>query len=238
MPSAAGHRELILADGSPTPRELADALRRGAASDADFDRFLPDPIRAVSRTYWTPLRVARRAAEWLDAQGVRCVLDIGSGSGKFCVAAALASRAQYVGFEQRPRLVAAARRLAKIFDVEDRVTFVDGTFGVTPTPGADAFYLFNPFGENLFSEESCLDLDVELGIERFRRDIAAVEQLLAHAPVGTCLVTYNGFGGRVPETYQAIHVERDLPSVLCLWRKVRRAPFTFESRFERPPLSL
>lgn len=221
MPPEATTREPIRGEDVPSPGELAFALRCGVATDADFDRLFPSPIRDVSATYWTPIRVAVRVAEWLDEQGVRRVLDIGAGSGKFCVVAALAGRAEYVGFEQRHRLVAAARRLAKLFDVEDRVSFVKGTFGVTPLPEVDAYYLYNPFGENLYADDGCLDREVELGVDRFRRDIAAVERLLVHAPVGTCLVTYNGFGGRVPDTYQAIHVNRELPSLLRLWRKVR-----------------
>ena len=46
------------------------------------------------------------------AVDVQSVVDIGSGAGKFCVAAALGSGCRFTGLEQRPRLVAAARTLA------------------------------------------------------------------------------------------------------------------------------
>jgi predicted RNA methylase len=163
--------------------------------------------------------VALRAAEWLDEHHVRTVVDIGSGAGKFCVAAALAGRCRFTGLEQRPRLVDAARALARLFEVDDRVAFLDGALGEIPVPDADAYYLYNPFGENLFGPQDHLDEDVELSFERYARDIATVRELLQRAPVGTYVVIYNGFGGQVPLGYQEVRTDHDLPNPLCLWRK-------------------
>src|SRR5262249_1100007 len=119
-------------------RQLAQALRRGECpADQWFDRFLPDDRRAVSRRFWTPLIVATRAAEWLDDLKVRTIVDIGSGAGKFCVVAALAGPGRFIGLEQRSRLVAAARTLAHVFEVDKRVHFVEGEFGAIRTPIAD-----------------------------------------------------------------------------------------------------
>ena len=36
---------------------------------------------------------------------------------------------------------------------------------------------------------------------------------------GTYLLTYNGFGGAVPRTYEQVRVDRDLPNVLRMWRQ-------------------
>ena len=91
----------------------------------------------------------------------------------------------------------------------------------TAIPPVDAYYLYNPFEENLYEDLGCLDRQVELSQERFERDIRAVERLLVAAPRGTCLVTYNGFGGRVPTSYQMLRVGRGMPSPLYLWRKLR-----------------
>ena len=64
------------------------SIRSGTCpSDRLFDRFLPYDLRRVSRQHWTPLVVALRVAEWLDLIGVRQVVDLGSGAGKFCVQA-------------------------------------------------------------------------------------------------------------------------------------------------------
>jgi hypothetical protein len=217
-------------DGIVWPSRIADILRAGfCPSDAVFDRFLPSNLRAVSRQHWTPLEVAVRAGEWIDQFDIRTVVDIGSGAGKFCVAAALASRATFVGLEQRARLISAASELAQTFDVADRVTFVHATLGLTPLPPAEAYYLYNPFGENLFGAESRLDEEVELGYSRYVRDVATVRELLRRAPVDTYLITYNGFGGRIPMDYRNLRVDRELPNVLGLWRKI-----TMVSHYDRP----
>jgi predicted RNA methylase len=205
----------------PSPVGVAMAIRTGMCPvDRAFDRFYPDELRLVSSQYWTPLVVAMRAAEWLEEQQVRTVVDIGSGAGKFCVAAALASRCHFTGVEQRPRLVAAARDLARVFEVEDRVTFLDGALGEVPLPVPEAYYLYNPFGENLFGPQDHLDEDVELSADRYARDIAATRELLRRAPVGTCVVVYNGFGGQVPLGYEEIHADHELPNPLCMWKKI------------------
>ena len=215
--------ELTPADDPRWASVVANALRAGICpTERVFDQFLPHELRVVSGQYWTPLFVAVRAAAWLDEFQVRTVLDIGSGAGKFCVAAALAGKARLIGVEHRARLIAAARDLARVFEVEERVTFICGAFGETLVPDADAYYLYNSFGENLFGREDHLDGDVELGDERYQRDVAAVEHLLRAARVGTFLLTYNGFGGQVPVSYEEVRFDCDMPSLLRMWRKTSR----------------
>jgi predicted O-methyltransferase YrrM len=208
----------------PRPRyafqRVAEALRTGhCPADRTFDCFLPDELRSVSGQYWTPLAVAKRAAEWFDDFQVRTVADIGSGAGKFCVAAALAGECRFTGLEERSRLVAAARTLAQVFGVEDRVRFVHGAVGQTALPAADAYYLYNPFGVYFFGPPDDLDGDVAFTEARRSRDVAAVEDLLRGARPGTCVLTYNGFGGQMPAGYERIRVDVKLPNELCLWRK-------------------
>jgi predicted RNA methylase len=204
----------------PTPQHIRDAVRAGEPLiDWQFDRFMPHELRIFSAQYWTPLSVSLRAARWLEVAGARTVVDIGAGAGKFCVSAALATECHFTGIEHRPRLVEAARELARVFDVGDRVRFVQGSLDDRMPDAADAYYLFNPFGENLFDAGERLDAEVELGVERYKRDVATIERLLQQMPVGTCVVTYNGFGGRVPDSFVQVHVDRTLPNVLRMWRK-------------------
>jgi hypothetical protein len=120
-------------------------------------------------------------------------------------------------------LVTAARALARTFDVEDRVDFVQSSMSEVGWPRADAYYLYNPFGENLRRIENQLDGDVELGIDRYKREIAEAERFIEHAPRGTFLVTYNGFGGRVPDSYEQVAIDRDHRYELRMWRKTRQA---------------
>jgi SAM-dependent methyltransferase len=212
--------ELTPVDDHPSPERVARALRTGICPvDRLFDRFLPYELRGPSSQHWTPLAVVARAAQWIAELGIGSVLDIGSGPGKYCVAAALSGEARFTGLEQRERLVVAARDLARLFGVGNRVSFIHGALGAAQLPAVEAFYLFNPFGENLLDAESQLDADVELGAERYEKDIVVVERLLCDAAEGTFLLTYNGFGGRVPEHYKEVRVDRELPNVLRMWQK-------------------
>lgn len=209
----------------PSAQQVGDAIALGTVPDERlFDRFLPYELRIVSCQYWTPLAVALRVAEWLNQLEVETVVDIGSGAGKFCVAAALATRCNFIGVEQRPRLVEAARELAEIFGVDQRVKFIQGALSPDTVPEADAYYLYNPFGENLFGSEDWLDQDVELGKERYEHDIACMESLLERAPIGTYLIKYNGFGGLVPVSYDVLRTDSCLPNPLRTWQKTRLCP--------------
>ena len=237
MPNSANFRErhplpAAVQTSRVAVQRVAEALRTGGCpADRFFDRFLPDDLRVVSGQYWTPLATAKRAAEWFDDLGVRTVVDIGSGAGKFCVAAALVGHSRYTGLEQRQSLVASARSLAMVFDVRDRVSFVHGALGVMATPSAEAYYLYNPFGQYFFGSRHDVDAGVEYNATRHAHDVAAVEQLLRQAPIGTYVLTYNGFGGRVPAGYRQIRVDDKLPSDLRLWRKERSTPrFLFSIR--------
>ena len=202
-------------------RQLAEAMQRDCPADRAFDQFLPERLRVVSLFYWSPLPVAQRAAEWFTDAGVRTVVDIGSGAGKFCVAAALFGRSRFIGLERRPFLVQSARALARLFDVNDRVRFVDGALDAVPTPVAEAYYFFNPFGDYSFGVERLTNMGDEA---RRAHDVAAAEQLLRRAAVGTWILTFNGFGGRMPEGYDLARVDWELPAALRMWKKTRWRP--------------
>jgi hypothetical protein len=213
------------ATGTPQlPAALASSMRRGEQPrDREFDRFLPKRLRALSDRYWTPLAVVACAARWLDELGVRTVVDVGSGTGKFCIAGAMMTRCHFLGVEQRPHLVAASQVMAKLYGVQDRVCFLHETFGEHVPPAADAYYFFNPYGENRFGSESWLDGSVELSEERFFRDVASTRHWLSVAPPRTYVLTYNGLGGRLPGCYVPVRTARGLPCALQLWRKLDRS---------------
>ena len=205
---------------SASPGRIAEALRMGQCpTDRAFDSLLPKDLRAASSEYWTPLAVALQAARWLEAQDVRRVVDIGSGPGKFCIAVALASNCELIGLEHRSRLVGVAQALARQFGVQDRARFQLGSLHETALPAADAYYLYNPFGENLHGPGGYLAEDVELSCERYALDISKVQNTFRCAPRGTIVITYNGFGGCMPASYELLRVERGFPSVLRTWRK-------------------
>jgi SAM-dependent methyltransferase len=189
------------------------------AEDLDFDVVYPPTIRALSRRFWTPVGVARRAAELFRRAGVHLVLDVGSGVGKFAlVAAGAAPNVRFVGIEQRGHLVEIAAR-AKAFLALPNTTFIQGDVSRAALGGYQGFYFFNPFAENLFNEGEYIDRTVSLSSERFFGDVLRVERALRDAPVGTALVTYHGLSGRVPASYELCASEPAGSDWLRLWRQ-------------------
>jgi len=207
-----------------SPRRLAQWLQQGGrVSDRLFDRWLRRDSRVVSGTYWTPLDVATRVSQWLHRHNTRSVVDIGSGAGKFCVAAALTCDCEFTGVEHRPHLVETARELALRFDVHHRVRFLEGTFGRDPLPEAEAYYVFNPFRENLERTERQLDNSVCLNESRYATEVQQLTTFLGGAPARTLFIEYGGFGGHVPASYELLHSERHAPCLLRCWRKAEHA---------------
>ena len=102
--------------------------------------------------------------------------------------------------------------------------FVHGAVGEAALPVADAYYLYNPFGVYFFGPPADDDGDVAYSETRRARDIAAVEDLLQRARPGTRVLTYNGFGGRIPAGYRRVRTDLTLPNELCLWRKEPESP--------------
>lgn len=212
-----GGKSSVTAMTSFEPSALAAAIN--AMTDAQVDALLPPGVRIASSVYWTPVRVARRAAQIFDALGVRRVLDVGAGPGKFCVVAgARMPRMAFVGVEHRPHLVAAAQSLAAAVG-STNVTFLLSDATCLPYAGFDGFYVFNPFAENSFSRHEQLDQTVELSHVRRIDDVMRVERWLATRPPGNVLVTYHGLGGPIPGCYERVHVEAAGSAWLRAWRK-------------------
>lgn len=198
---------------------LRQRLRDGRLTDAELDGIYATPWQAISSRHWTPIEVARRAALWLTEGGARLVLDVGSGVGKVCIVGAGTTEATFVGIEHRATLVRAALAASRVLGVEERTLFVHAEASLPLMRGYGAIYLFNPFGENLYSSAGQIDGRVPLGKERYRRDVALVEQVLAAMAPGGRVVTYHGFGGHIPDNFSLV---RDIPigsDALKLWVK-------------------
>ena len=202
--------------------EIGRRLQAGRlVLDTDFDAWLPYAVRRASARHWTQVGVAVRVSRWLEACGVSSVLDVGAGAGKFCTVGALSSGISFTGIEQRPHLVEAAHTLARRFGVSERAHFVHGDLDSVDFRRFDALYFYNPFGENVMPVVDRLDGSTELSYRRFERDVTKVQDLLGQLPIGAYLVTYNGYGGRVPDSFELVQARPAGLSILRLWRKVR-----------------
>ena len=96
--------------------------------------------------------------------------------------------------------------------------FTTGTLSDCDPGTVDGVYLFNPFGENMTSTDSRLDDSVELGEDRYWRDVGLTERFLEALPEGARVVTYCGWGGSMPRAFELVLRERR-GGVIDLWTK-------------------
>jgi SAM-dependent methyltransferase len=191
-----------------------------AVEDERFDHIYPTEVRDLSSRHWTPVAVARTAAEFLVKDSKTRVLDLGCGPGKFCIVGALTTAGHFTGVEQRRELANVARsvipreRISNVEIVNANITEIDFT-------SFDAFYLFNPFEENLFKFGK-IDSSVQLSKSLYERYTRHVATQLTRAPLGTRLATYHGFCEEVPLCYECQQSSFD--GVLKLWQKTRDCP--------------
>lgn len=195
---------------------LIKLVRSGAPVwNAQFDRMLPLCWRRFSVTQWTPVQVARRAAQLLVTGPESRVLDVGSGPGKFCLVGALATLGHFTGVEHRPRLVNFSRSFAHRHGIP-RVDFICANACDLDWSRYNAFYFYNPFYENLDPDRK-IDENVELSPALYDRYIRMTQERLAQASPGTRVVTFHGLGGDMPDGYERVLQEFQDIGFLDLW---------------------
>lgn len=201
---------------------VVNGLRLGKqVADRAFDAIYPSAVRGRSAQYSTPVEIARRAARMLVVDAATCVLDVGSGAGKFCLVGALTTEGHFVGVEHRGRLVGLARSIADRYGAM-RATYVHGDMRSVDWREFNGFYFYNPFAENNFGSER-FDDSIELTPERYERDLRfAVDALGQQTLVGTRVVTYHGLGRELPRSFERLAMERVGDDVLELWVRVKR----------------
>src|SRR5688572_11476905 len=117
------------------------------SSDLRFHTLYPAFLSQLSKNHWTPLSVARKAAAFLAAENGSRILDIGSGMGKFCLAAAYyCPAASYFGIEQRDDLTEYAEAARQTIGLNN-VSFIHGNITNLDFSQFDHFYFYNSFYE-------------------------------------------------------------------------------------------
>ncbi|MFL6595453.1 MAG: class I SAM-dependent methyltransferase [Chthoniobacterales bacterium] len=187
-----------------------------SVEDEKFDQIFPPAIRRLSGLFWTPVAVAAEAARLLVTEPDTRVLDVGCGPGKFCLLAAQLTDGCFTGVDQRDELILAARNAAAQLGISE-VEFRHANVSDISFADYDAFYIFNPFEENMHGHK--IDSDVPLSPALFKKYTRYVADQLGRKPVGTRVATYAGYGDEIPSCYEC---EQALfNDDLKLWTKIR-----------------
>ncbi len=169
-------------------------------SDVDFHRLYPLFIRELAGMHWTPLNITRKVVKYLAAGESVKILDIGSGVGKFCLAAAHYSpHAQIYGIEQRESLVGCANVANDILCLPN-VSFRCGNFTQLDLRQYDHFYLYNPFFENI-DRTARIDNTILYSESLYNYYNQYLYKQLEEMPVGTRIATYCSWDEEIPPGY-------------------------------------
>jgi SAM-dependent methyltransferase len=192
-------------------------IKNWFASDAHFNQLYPTPVQLWAKRHFTPLVVARKAANFLAAENEVKILDIGSGAGKFCLAAAhYKPGAFFYGIEQRKKLIDHAQAAKETLACEN-VFFLNGNFTQVDFNQYDHFYFYNSFYENITMAEK-IDDSIDYSPELFKYYNQYLFKQLEQKPPGTRVAAYHSLEDEMPAGYQVVGVEMD--SRLTFWIKI------------------
>lgn len=185
-------------------------------NDTVFDSFFPERIKKISKVHWTPLAIAKKAASFLAPIPGSKILDIGSGIGKFCTAAAhFFPDSEFHGIEQRKDLFDLAVEAQQRAGVNN-VQFLHGNFTELNLEYYDSIYFYNAFAENMI-EVARIDesIDYSPGLYAYYSNYLC--KALGNMAIGSRLVTYHGYEHEIPMQYEM--VEQDIHKPLKMWIK-------------------
>jgi SAM-dependent methyltransferase len=186
-------------------------------SDMEFNALYPRSIQALAKNHWTALPIAKKAARFLAGDGHARVLDIGSGVGKFCLAAAYYTpNAFYFGVEQRKSLIRHAEAAKSKLHIEN-VSFINGNFTQLDLRKYDHFYFYNAFYENLVGTDK-IDDSIAYSGELYNYYNRYLFRQLQQKPKGTRLCTLCSLENEIPPDFQDIGSEMN--ELLKFWVKI------------------
>jgi len=187
------------------------------STDNQLHRLYPASIQLLAARHWTPLNIARTAAQFLGSQTGAKILDIGSGAGKFCLAGAYYQpKAVFYGVEQRRHLVDHALTAREMLGLRN-VHFLHQNLTQLDFKQYDHFYFYNSFYENLADMEK-IDDHVLCSPHLYVHYNRCLYKKLDEMPVGTRLATFHTIEDKIPGGYHLI--EEHAGKLLKCWMKL------------------
>jgi SAM-dependent methyltransferase len=185
-------------------------------NDDTFNKLYPIGIERKAIKHWSRLEIAKSAAEFLAAQNNVHVLDIGSGVGKFCLAAAHHKpNAVFYGIEQRKYLVDYAIDCGNKLELYN-VSFIHGNFTQIDLGQFDHFYFFNSFYENLDGTDK-IDNTIEHSVSLYNYYNRYLYKQLEQRRTGTRIATFHSMEEEIPPCYYVVKTEFE--GLLKCWVK-------------------
>jgi SAM-dependent methyltransferase len=184
--------------------------------DNEFNAIYPEWARKYARRHWTPIDIIKKASEFLVTKAETKVLDIGSGSGKFCMVGATYTKGHFTGVEQRFGLAELSKKLSRCYRIQN-TEFIHANITSIKFSEYDSFYFFNSFHENIDLTAN-IDNTVDASEELYNLYHRYVCEQLSLAPKGTRLATYWSAMKEVPSSYSIRYSYNG--GLLKCWEKI------------------
>ena len=187
------------------------------STDSQLHHLYPKAIQLLAQRHWTPLSITQMVVEFLAPHNDIKDLDIGSGVGKFCLAAGFYKPcASFFGVEQRKDLVAHAEIAKNILGLQN-VHFMYRNLTELDFKQYDHFYFYNSFYENLVDTDK-IDDNIECTTELYNYYNRKLYEKLEELQTGTRLATFHSLEDNIPPNYQM--VETQVGNLLKFWIKL------------------
>ena len=196
---------------------IIDKFRRNVTVfDDDFDMIFPEDVREYSNRHYTSVFLAQKAAQFLVQDKNDAILDIGSGTGKFCLVGALTTNGHFTGVEYRKYQSDIARNVAQNYSISN-VEFIHANILDVPFDEFTGFYMFNPFLEQI-DRTAKMDGLIKDDAENYTLFNEYVQSELMKKEIGTRLVSYYVPIIQIPDCFQ--QVDSFFGGTFCFWEKV------------------
>jgi SAM-dependent methyltransferase len=185
--------------------------------DDEFDAIFPEEVREHSDRHFTSVFIAQKAAQFLVSSKKDRILDIGAGTGKFCLVAALTNDAHFTGVEYRKKQYEIALNCTQRFNVTN-ATFIHSNILDVPFDDFTGFYMFNPFLEQIDGTAK-MDNSIDEKTGNYSLFSNYVKAELEKKPIGTRLATYYVPHIQISDSYEL--VEKCFGDTLKFYKKIR-----------------
>lgn len=186
-------------------------------SDEEFDALFPEDMWEHSNRHFTSVFLSQKAAIYLaNDQNIK-ILDIGSGTGKFCLVGATCTNSHFTGVEYRKNQSDIAHEVAERFKIPN-VRFINANILDISFKDYNAFYMFNPFLENL-DTTARMDQTKNSKKEDYELFRSYVFEQLAQKEIGTRLATYYISQNQIPDSFEL--KASSFGDTLKFWEKIR-----------------
>jgi len=185
-------------------------------SEQSFCQLYPLSVQRLDKLHWSPLTIIYKSVQFLANRNNAKILDIGSGTGKFCLAGAYYKpNAAFYGVEQRQYLIghaeSAKEKLGRL-----KVQFMHKNFTQLNLKEFNGFYFYNSFFESIPGTEK-IDDSIAYSPELYHYYSRYLSRELDEMPTGTRVATYCSWDDEIPPSYRLI--ETDMDQLLKFWEK-------------------